>query len=280
MEFVLKTDLEKSLPAAIDFNFEQLKSELANSLEKYKTLVVTEDTIKDGKSKKSDLNRLKKALDSQRIAIKNKCMEPYLPFEKNVKELTGMIDEAVDAIDKQVKEFDEIKRQEKKQEIESIYAESIGDLKSLLSLERLWNPRWMNVTYKIDDIENEIKQAASKVSNDIGIIKAMCAPCEVSMISEYIKTLDMSAALAEKSRYEELQKRIEERQKAKESAHNVEFSEVKHEPTVSSKPLQMQAAPPEEPKTIKVIFYDTTADFRHEMRTLTDKYGVRYGGIR
>ena len=38
MEFVLKTDLEKSLPAAIDFNFEQLKSELANSLKKYETI--------------------------------------------------------------------------------------------------------------------------------------------------------------------------------------------------------------------------------------------------
>jgi len=280
MEFVLKTDLEKSLPAAIDFNFEQLKSELANSLKKYETLVVTKETIKDGKSKKSDLNRLKKALNSQRIAIKNKCMEPYALFEAKVKELTGMIDEAVDAIDKQVKEFDEIKRQEKQQEIESIYTANVGDLKKLLSLERLWNPRWMNATYKIADIENEIKQAISKASNDIGIIKAMHAPCEVSMISTYIKTLDMSAAMAEKARHEELQKRIEERQKAKESAQNVEFSEVKHEPPVHSKPLQMQEIPPEEPKTIKVIFYDTTVDFRHEMRTLTEKYGVRYGGIR
>lgn len=280
MEFVLKTDLEKSLPAAIDFNFEQLKCQLENSLKKYKNLVVTKETVKDGKSKKSDLNRLKKALNSQRIAIKNKCMEPYAAFESKVKELTGMIDEAVDTIDKQVKEFDEIKRQEKRQEIESIYAANVGDLKKLLSLERLWNQRWLNVTYKITDIEKEIKQAVSKANNDIGIIKAMQVPCEVSMISVYIKTLDMSAALAEKTRHEELQKQIDKRQYVKEPAHNVESLAAKHEFPANNKPLQTQANPPEEPKTIKVIFYDTTVDFRHEMRALTEKYGVRYGGIR
>jgi hypothetical protein len=105
------------------------------------------------------------------------------------------------------------------------------------------------------------------------------------MIGEYIKTLDMSAALAEKSRYEELQKRIEERQKAKEAAATVNFTEVAAPEVASFPAVTRSACPetgtnaPEEPKTIKVIFYDTTAAFRHEMKALTDKHGIRYGGI-
>lgn len=285
MEFILKTDLEKSVPAVIDFNFEQLKSELAENLKKYESLVVTEDTVKDGKKKKSDLNHLKDALDAQRIAVKNKCMEPYTSFESKVRELTGMISQAVDSIDKQVKAFDEIKKQEKQEQIKAIYAANIGDLEKILPIEKMWNARWLNATYRIPEIENEIKQTIQKASNDIGIIKAMRTPCEVSMIAEYIKTLDMSAALAEKARYEELQKRIEERQKAKEAAATVNFTEVSASGVAQSYTIPRVACPetgtnaPEEPKTIKVIFYDTTAAFRHEMKALTDKHGIRYGGI-
>lgn len=285
MEFILKTDLEKAVPAVIDFNFEQLKTELAESLKKYESLVVTEDTVKDGKKKKSDLNHLKDALDAQRIAVKNKCMEPYTSFESKVRELTGMISQAVDSIDKQVKSFEEIKKQEKQDQIQAIYTSNIGDLEKILPIEKMWNARWLNATYRISEIENEIKQTIQKASNDIGIIKAMRTPCEVSMIAEYIKTLDMSAALAEKARYEELQKRIEERQKAKEAAATVNFTEVAA-PEVASFPAATRSAcpetgikAPEETKTIKVVFYDTTAAFRHEMKALTDKYGITYGGI-
>ena len=37
---------------------------------------------------------------------------------------------------------------------------------------------------------------------------------------------------------------------------------------------------PEEPKTIKVIFYDTTAAFRADMKALTIKHSIKYGGLK
>ncbi len=61
MEFILKTDLNL-LPKSIDFNFEEIKTELTGKLEYYNTLVVTEDAIKDAKKDKASLNSLKSAI--------------------------------------------------------------------------------------------------------------------------------------------------------------------------------------------------------------------------
>ena len=49
MQIKVTTDLSV-IPQKIDFNSEEIKSELAPKLEFYKNLVVTEDSIKDAKS--------------------------------------------------------------------------------------------------------------------------------------------------------------------------------------------------------------------------------------
>lgn len=57
MEFVMGNSLE-ALPKTIDFNFEELKTQLASSLELYTGLVVTEDGIKSAKEDRAKLNKL------------------------------------------------------------------------------------------------------------------------------------------------------------------------------------------------------------------------------
>jgi hypothetical protein len=267
MEFILKTDLEKSLPAVIDFNYEQIKSELAINLETYKSLVVTEETIKDGKKKKAALNSLKDALDAQRIAVKKQMMQPYEEFEAKVKSLTSMIKEAVDNIDGQIKAFDDIKKQEKTAEIEKIYQEEIGEYADLIPIEKIWNTKWLNVTTSIASIEVEISTKCTKAKNDIKVIKAMKSETETTMLSAFLQKLELSDALAEKTRFEELQKRM---------------AEPKPEPKPTEeapKITEEEPKPDEELKTIKVIFYDTTASFRADMKELTSRHNIRYGGI-
>ena len=62
MEFVMGSSLE-SLPKTIDFNFEELKTQLAESLELYAGLVVTEDGIKAAKEDRARLNKLRRPWD-------------------------------------------------------------------------------------------------------------------------------------------------------------------------------------------------------------------------
>ena len=310
MKLIMNTDLEKSLPKQIDFNYDQLKSKLSEQLEHYKNLVVTEDGIKGAKEDKSKLNKLKTALDNQRKAVKKECLAPYEDFEIKVKELISMIDGPVKAIDEQIKVFDESKKAEKKEQIKAFYLENIGDLASLFPFEKIENPRWINATYKMSDIEKEISDSIFKFKNDIGIIKAMKTGCEQQMLDKYLQTLDMSAAMAEKTRWEDQQKKLKEYEEAQKKAK----AEAEHEATEEAKaktividgtpghdlcdakpgdnvvfsdnaetaennyiPEPEQCAPikPAE-KTVSVTFENTTADFRHEMGTLCRKHNIKY----
>lgn len=297
MELIMTTDLEKSLPQKIDFNYEAIKSELSEKLERYNSLVVTEDSISAAKKDKAALNKLKTALEYRRKEVKKDCLRPYEDFEQKIKELVSMIDAPVQAIDGQIKTFDEIKRAEKRADIQGFYADSVGDLLQLLPFDKIFDPRWLNATYKIEDAQKEIIDRISKTRNDIGIIKAMNLNGEQQVLDVYLRTLDMSATLAEKTRLEDQQKRMEEYEAARQKA----AQEAPQEPKTvvidgtpghdfcdlnpgdhvvfCGSPITADV-PPEEPKTIKVVFYDTTEAFRHDMRALTEKYGVKYGGLK
>ena len=111
MELILKS-ADMNLPQSIE-NLEQLKKELVPKLEKYNNLVVTEDSIKAAKDDKAALNKLKKAIEEQRISIKKQYLEPYNLLESQCKEVVKLIDEPIQAIDKQIKAFDEIEKKQK-----------------------------------------------------------------------------------------------------------------------------------------------------------------------
>ncbi|QEY34643.1 DUF1351 domain-containing protein [Caproiciproducens galactitolivorans] len=289
MELIMTTDLAKVLPRSIDFNHEQLKAELSQKLDYYNNLVVTEDSIKSAKADKVTLNKLRAALDDKRKEVKKDCLTPYEDFERKVKELICMIDKPIAAIDGQIKAFDEQKRSEKQDEIMRFFCEKIGDLEPLLPFEKIFNPRWLNATYKMSDIEKEITETIFKVRNNINIIKAFDVDCEQQMLDKYLETLDMSAAMAEKTRWEEQQKRLKEyeesqrkAQEAVKTAPDETTSEQKEtspeQPAPQSyipEPEQCHAR--EQLKTISVTFHDTTAEFRHGMHDLCVKYGIKYG---
>ena len=137
MEFVMGSSLE-SLPKTIDFNFEELKTQLAESLELYAGLVVTEDGIKAAKEDRARLNKLREALETKRKEVKRECMAPYTDFEAKVKELVGLIDQPIAAIDGQLKAYEEQRRAAKRADILAIYEETVGEMRSLLPFVKIW----------------------------------------------------------------------------------------------------------------------------------------------
>lgn len=290
MELVMKTDLAKALPQAIEFNYEELKKQLPERLTYYKNLVVTEDSIKSAKGDKSTLNKLRTAFEDARKDVKRDCLKPYEDFERKEKELVGMIDEAIQSIDGQVKTFDENRAVAKKEQINAFYLENVGDLGALLPFEKIYNLRWLNTTYKMADVEKEITDTIFKVKNDIQIIKTFGVACEQQMLDKYLATLDMSAAMAEKTRWEDQQKKMaeyeENQRKAaeqqKQSAPQV-IETTFTEPKAQPEPPQSYIPEPEDCperemlKTISVTFHDTPEEFRHEMGALCRKYGIKYG---
>ena len=99
LEFVMQTDLATALPAVLEFNFEDLKKALAERMELYRGLVVTEDGIKAAKQDRADLNKLREAIEAKRKEVKKACMAPYTEFEGRVKELVQLVDAPIAAIE-------------------------------------------------------------------------------------------------------------------------------------------------------------------------------------
>lgn len=215
MEFKLINPTEdKGFIQSIEFNFEELKTELTERLEKYQNLTFTEETIKDAKETRAGLNKFKEAIETRRKEIKSLCMKPYNDFEAKIKELTGLIDKPILEIDTQLKNFEETRKTAKNQDIVDFYNSAIGDLANILPLERIFNTKWLNSTYKMANIESEIVETIGKVNGDLNVINdlKLDPDMELQVKDKYIQTLDFSLAMAEKTRLENLKIALKERE--------------------------------------------------------------------
>lgn len=185
---------------AILFNKDELITELKNRLSKYDGIAYTEEQIKDAKTDRANLNKFRDALEAERKKIKAKCLEPYEKFEADIKDVLALIDKPIGLIDGQIKSFEEQKKEEKKKLIEDFYNANIGDYFIVLPLSSIFNPKWLNATYKLTDIYNEIGAEIKKFKEDLKVISDLKTEFEEQIKDKYIQTHDLSAALAENAR--------------------------------------------------------------------------------
>ena len=220
MEFVMGNSLE-ALPKTIDFNFEELKTQLASSLELYTGLVVTEDGIKSAKDDRAKLNKLREALETKRKEVKKECMAPYTDFEGKVKELVGLIDQPIAAIDGQLKAYEEQRRAAKRADILAIYEETVGELRSLLPFEKLWQDGWYNTGVSMKKIREAIVAAEAKAASDLEVLATVESEFAEAVKIKYLEHLDLNEALLERARLQERAKRLREyeEQRAKAAAN-------------------------------------------------------------
>lgn len=220
MEFVMGNSLE-ALPKTIDFNFEELKTQLASSLELYTGLVVTEDGIKSAKEDRAKLNKLREALETKRKEVKKECMAPYTDFEGKVKELVALIDKPIAAIDGQLKAYEEQRRAAKRADILAIYEETVGELRALLPFEKLWQDGWYNTGVSMKKIREAIVAAEAKASSELEVLATVESEFAEAVKIKYLEHLDLNEALLERARLQERAKRLREyeEQRAKATAN-------------------------------------------------------------
>lgn len=155
MELKLTTDLS-TLPKAVECNAEELKSELIPKLTYYKTLVVTEDTIRAAKDDRAALNKLRTALDNRRKEVKAACLAPYEAFERQCKEILTLIDEPILAIDTQLRAFAQQEQDAKYARLASHFQSCMTGIGIPVTLDKILNPKWANKSMKEDTLRQEI----------------------------------------------------------------------------------------------------------------------------
>ena len=201
LELRMTTDLATAIPADIDFNFDELKTNLAARLESYNHLLVTEDTIQAGKEDRANLRKLRDALETRRKEVKRQCEQPYKAFEARVRELTALIDAPILAIDSQVKAFEEQQRQQKVAEIEAIYTELVPDtIKEIIPLRRVMDPSWLNKSTSMKKITEAIELIVKRTNVDMALIDGVDPKYLTTVRAKYIDTLDVQSALNERDK--------------------------------------------------------------------------------
>ena len=216
MELKIYNPQNENFLTEIEWNFDELKAEISKKVEPYTQLVLTEDQIKDGKKDIANLRKLIKALESKRMDIKKQILIPYDKFEAKEKELVGVVQEAVDNIDAQLKAAEQKRRDEKLKKIKEIYAECIGDLVKAIPFEKAFKESYLNAGTTFKKIREEMTALYEKVETELRIINADMSPYVANMKQVYLETLDISKAMAKKNELEEaerLRKQDEERRK-------------------------------------------------------------------
>ena len=204
MELRITNPQENWLTEQILWNNEELKAAIAEKVKDYKTIAYTEDSLKDMKADRADLNKLKKAFEDERKRVKKICMEPYTKFEQQVKEITALIDEPIGLIDSQIKEIDERRKTVKREEIEELFA-SIG-FQSFVKLDMIWDEKWLNATVTLPKIEEQMKSRMYQIGTDVVTISKL-PEFKFEAMEVYRKTLDMNQAIQEGQRLADIQKR-------------------------------------------------------------------------
>ncbi|PKM61672.1 MAG: hypothetical protein CVU99_02620 [Firmicutes bacterium HGW-Firmicutes-4] len=226
MEFILEKEVGDIIPQAVVFNFDQLKQELEVSLVKYQNMVITEDATKEAKEDRAKLNALKNTIDGKRKEIKKEWNKPYVEFEDKVKVLTAMIDEPIQAIDKQVKAYEQAVKDEKAAEIKLYFDETIGDLETLVPYGKIHVPKWLNSSERLSAIKKEINAIIETIRNDIKVIKDLEMECEQQMLDKYLQSFSIAEAMAEKKRWEDQVEKMLEYEKQQELKKQQEAAKI------------------------------------------------------
>lgn len=175
----------KCVPGTIDLNSEDLKKNIAAMVSAYTDYVVTEDGIAQAKKDKATLKKIQKAMSDKRIEIKGIYTAPLTEFENKVKELSALIDEPVNLIDKQLKLFEEERVEKKKARIAEIYAEMMGDLAEYCTLEQAFKNEWTNASFNDQAVRFDISAVKMQTENDIEAIKALKSENEKAVLDDY-----------------------------------------------------------------------------------------------
>lgn len=239
-----------TFPEVIQFNYEELKAEITSKVEMYKNLVYTgSDQIKDAKADRAALNKLIKAMSDERIRIKKECLKPYEEFERKIKELTDIVNEPVQLIDKQIKEYEQTLKEEKRKDIEALF-ETIG-FQAFVKLEMIWDEKWLNASVSMKSIEEKMRDRMYQISTDLLTLNRL-SEYAFEAVAVYKETLDMNRSIAEAQRMSEIAKQkaeAETRKKQEEERRAKEAEEKKMHETPVIIPEQQE---PEHTETQKM----------------------------
>lgn len=251
-EFKITTDLAPLKSFVIESNFEEVKAWLEQNLEPYKNMAVREEDIPVAKTYRATIRKVKANLDESRKTAKAAALAAYEPFEKKCKVLTGLCDDAASALDTQIKNYENAKKEEKITSLRMYFDTNIDErLKDYLKFEDIYDSKWGNATVAVESAQKDIAEAIMRCKADVDTIRSLESEFETTLLDFYSRTHDITETIrrnSELTKRKQLEaqreaearriaeERLTEQQKARKSQQTAQQiptqSQQKEEPTV------------------------------------------------
>lgn len=183
--------VNKQLPV-ISSNFEEVKQSLIVSMEKFKGIIVTEESLKDCKATQKDLAGLRNKIDSYRKTIKKEILVPVTKFESQCKELEKLIIDVENPIKEGITIFDNMRREEKRVKALEYLTESVQTHNLSEKYAKRLNvlDKYLTLTRSLKSIKEDIEQRALMLAQEqdreLGILEVIHGT--IKTVNETINT--------------------------------------------------------------------------------------------
>ncbi|MBP5161870.1 MAG: DUF1351 domain-containing protein [Spirochaetales bacterium] len=234
---------------SISWNYDEIKNRLMTELETYKNTAYTDDTIKDAKTDLASLRKLSKDINARKVEIKNKCLEPYAKIEAEAQELIALVDEPINAINDQVKDYEERRKNAVKAKIEEFWnkeSEKLPDRFRLKTFQITYDTKWLNATTTMKTWKDAITNKIEAVNNDLKAITDFHSDYEEDMFKAYEERMQLADAIQKMRSLEAERERILEMERRKKEAEEARRRAEEERRLAEEKRLAEEAARKEE----------------------------------
>lgn len=243
----------------IKTHLEKLSIEIKEKVDKSLSLVCTEDTVKDVKKVRAELNKEFQELEAQRKDIKSAILDKYNEFETIYKaRVANLYNEADSSLKEKITNVEYQLKKEKEEEIREFFEEHCKDKNVNVQFERMG----LNITLSasIKSLKEQTLAFIEKIASDLQLIEL--EEYKEEILLEYNKTLDFAnsklVVVQRHKQIEEMQKRQEElaRKKAEEEKVIEAVEEVIEEEITAPELVEDEV---EEEQQMMVVAFQVTA---------------------
>lgn len=267
----------KQLPVIVE-QLAQVKETVIQRVQTATSLVCTDETVKEVKKARAELNSEFKAWEEKRKEVKTAVMTPYEKFEAVYKEC---VSDTYKAADKDLKsKIDSVEnelKEKKSAEVREYFSEYlISKNIDFVAFEQAG----INVTLSasLKSLKEQSKAFVDKICDDLALIDTQEHKAEI--LVEYKKTLNVSAAITgvtARIKAVEDEKRRQEEAAAIRAAEEQRLAEIK---AAVPEPVPEVAAPVEiqSKKKIYILRFTVkgTKDKLRELKAFLDNGGYKY----
>lgn len=197
-------DVSAALPP-VKWNEEEVRTWLENQVGRYRGRAYNPEDIKDAKRDRAEINRVEKELAAAQKRVQDLYKAPVEEFSAEMKRLRGIAKEISESIDMQIKQAEEVERDKRRKELETIYRENVGDeLGELLTFERILESGWLNKSTSLSAARKALLVRLETIRAEVENLRSACEDDFPEIERVYLGNLSVNEAFAEYRRRKEM----------------------------------------------------------------------------